>query len=81
MSACGDGLYGAVIWSLSGKKRTSHDHRKSVAVDPQRHFAIVNCGIAKGSLDHLVGARDCALADFPRWIINRRCPLLWLQQN
>jgi hypothetical protein len=47
--------------------------------DPQRHFAIVNCGIAKGSLDHLVGARDCTLADFPRWIIG--VPLLWLQQN
>jgi hypothetical protein len=44
------------------------------AFGPQRHFAIVNCGIAKGSLDHLVGARDCALADFSRWIINRRRP-------
>ena len=27
------------------------------AVDPQRHFATVNCRIAKGSFDHLVGAR------------------------
>jgi hypothetical protein len=25
------------------------------SIDPQRHFAIVNCRIAKGSLDHLVG--------------------------
>jgi hypothetical protein len=24
--------------------------------DPQRHFAIVNCRIAKGAFDHLVGA-------------------------
>ena len=25
------------------------------AIDPTRHFATVNCRIAKGSLDHLVG--------------------------
>jgi hypothetical protein len=46
------------IWSLLGEKRTLRNHRKSVADDPQRHFATTDYRIAKGSLDHLVGAQQ-----------------------
>jgi hypothetical protein len=28
------------------------------AFDPPRHFATANCRIAKGSIDHLVGAGE-----------------------
>jgi len=30
----------------------------SVAIDPQRHFAIINCRIAKGLFDYLIGSRE-----------------------
>jgi hypothetical protein len=45
---------GAPIWSLSDEKRTSRDHRKSVANDPKRHFGTANYRIAKGLLSHFV---------------------------
>jgi hypothetical protein len=45
----------AAIWSLSGVKRTSRGDHKLVVRDPKRHFETVNCRIAKGSFDHLVG--------------------------
>src|ERR1700686_1926692 len=34
----------------SGEKRTLHDHRKSAAFDPKRHFANADCRIAKRSI-------------------------------
>jgi hypothetical protein len=42
------------FWGKADIART----RKSVACDPKRHFFVTNCCIAKGSLDHLVGARE-----------------------
>jgi len=43
--------------SLSGQSgsRATCGRLVPVVNDPSRHFAIVNCRIAKGSLDHLVG--------------------------
>ena len=51
-------------WSLSGDKRTWHDHRQSVAYDPERHFATANCRIAKGLFDHPVGGHKQGLRPF-----------------
>jgi hypothetical protein len=36
-------------------ERTSREHRGSVENDPKRHFATVNCRIAKGSFNRVVG--------------------------
>jgi hypothetical protein len=38
-----------------GDKRTLPGHRKSVARDPDRHFAAVNYRSAKALLDHFIG--------------------------
>ena len=47
--------------SLLGEERTWRRHRKSVVRDPKRHFATVNCRIAKGLFDYFVGS------DQQRW--------------
>jgi hypothetical protein len=44
------------VWSLSGDERTSGQRAQNDAIDPSRHFATINCRIAKGSFDHLVDA-------------------------
>src|SRR4029077_1396224 len=44
--------------SLLGEQRTWPGEARNDACDPTRTFAIVNCGIAKGSFDHLVGKRE-----------------------
>ena len=36
---------------------------RNVKNDPSRHFAIINCRIAKGSLDHLVGGGQQSFRD------------------
>jgi hypothetical protein len=41
-----------------GGKADATGSRANDAIDPQRHFAPVNCRTAKGLFDHLVGARD-----------------------
>jgi hypothetical protein len=41
-----------------GVKRSPRFDRAAAAPDPQRHFAAINCGTAKGLFDHLVGARE-----------------------
>jgi hypothetical protein len=41
---------------LTGGERTWRRDRKSVVHDPLRHFAVADYCIAKGSIDHLVGA-------------------------
>jgi hypothetical protein len=76
------------FWSLSGVKRTPRDHRKSVAPDPERHFAAINCRIAKGLFDfdarwrpsrsgsflkRLVDVADDRLGTFRRRILSERC--------
>jgi hypothetical protein len=43
------GDHNAATRALSGAKRTSRGHSKSVAPDPKRHFAAVICRTAKGS--------------------------------
>jgi hypothetical protein len=45
-----------VACRLSGDQRTHRGHQDSVEIDPERHFATANCGIAKGLFDHIVGA-------------------------
>jgi hypothetical protein len=52
------------MWSLSGVKRTSLDKRKLVASDPQRHYATVNCRIAKGLFDHWLVSASGTQAPF-----------------
>jgi hypothetical protein len=54
----------AAMWSLSGVKRTSLDKRKLVASDPQRHYATVNCRIAKGLFDHWLVSASGTQAPF-----------------
>jgi len=51
----------AVIRSLSEAKRTRWAQRQSAEIDPSRHFGTIIYRIAKGSLDHLVGAREHGL--------------------
>jgi hypothetical protein len=38
-----------VILVAFGSERTLRDHCKSIASDLKRHFAAINCRIAKGS--------------------------------
>jgi hypothetical protein len=45
--ACYVSYYGAAIWPLSGAKRTSRGHRKSVVHDPRRHSAPSNDALRK----------------------------------
>jgi hypothetical protein len=63
-----DACRNAAIRSLTGEKRTSRGHSKSVAVD--RHFVTVNDCIAKGSLALDVDVSifcdtDCSLSSVP----------------
>ncbi len=44
--------------SASGGKTDITRPSQSVANDPKRHFAAINCRIAKGSFDRLVGAAE-----------------------
>ena len=43
---------------LSGLKQPRVPRDGAAEIDPQRHFGAVNYRTAKGSLDHLVGARE-----------------------
>ena len=52
---------------LTGAKRTLSSHRKSVAPDPSRHFAALNCRSAKGSLDHVGGGHKQGLQHSDPW--------------
>ena len=57
MALC-DRRRGSPVWSLSGEEPTWRDGVEDDAIDPERHFATVNCRTAKTSLDHLVGGRQ-----------------------
>jgi hypothetical protein len=46
----------AVDWSLLRVKQTPSGRGESVVLDPQRHFATVNCRNAKVSFDYFVGS-------------------------
>jgi hypothetical protein len=42
----------------AAEKRTLHEHREFVAIDPQGHFATANYCIAKDLFNHLVGSEQ-----------------------
>jgi hypothetical protein len=54
------GLRNAAFRSPTVEKRTSRDHRKSVAADPERPRGTLNCRTAKDSFaSTLAGRRSC----------------------
>jgi hypothetical protein len=46
-------------WGHSGRW-SARGLNRSVAIDPKRQFATLNCRIAKGSLDHPIGDCGCS---------------------
>jgi hypothetical protein len=53
----------AAVWSLTGEKRSSRVHRKSVAPDPNRTLRSANYCIAKGPFGIAAHASDIRLTE------------------